>query len=90
MANIKSAIKRIGTSEKARIRNQTNMSRVRTFIKKVEKAILAGDAKVAAEALKSAQPELSRAAAKGTLHKNTASRQMARLVGHVKKLQKAA
>ncbi len=90
MANIKSAIKRIATAEKARLRNQTNMSRVRTFIKKVEKAIQGGDAAVAAEAFKVATPELHRAAAKGSLHKNTAARQLSRLSTHVKKLQNAA
>ena len=90
MANIKSAIKRIATAEKARVRNQTAMSRVRTFIKKVEKAIQGGDAKLATEAFKAAQPALQRAATKGTLSKNTAARQLSRLSGHVKNLQKAA
>lgn len=90
MANIKSAIKRIATSEKARLRNQASMSRVRTFIKRVEKAVQAGDANQAQEAYKAAQPELQRAASKGTLHKNTVARQLSRLAGHVKKLQNAA
>ena len=90
MANIKSAIKRIRTSEKARLRNQSGMSRVRTFIKSVEKAIQSGDQKAAAESFKTATPELHRAAAKGLMHKNTVARQLSRLAGHVKNLQKAA
>lgn len=90
MANIKSAIKRIATAEKARLRNQANNSRVRTFIKKVEKAIQGGNAQDAAEAFKSAQPELQRAASKGVMHRNTVARQLSRLSAHVKKLQSAA
>lgn len=90
MANIKSAIKRIRTSEKARLRNQTAMSRVRTFVKKVEKAVQAGDATVAASAFQTAVPELHRASSKGILHKNTVARQLSRLSAKVKKLQQAA
>jgi small subunit ribosomal protein S20 len=90
MANIKSAIKRIGTSEKARLRNQANMSRVRTFVKKVEKALQAGDAAVATSAFQSAVPELHRASTKGVMHKNTVARQLSRLSAKVKSLQKAA
>lgn len=90
MANIKSAIKRIATAKKAQLRNQTAMSRVRTFIKKVEKAVQSGDAAQAAEAYKAAQPEIQRASAKGVMHKNTVARQLSRLSGKVKNLQKAA
>lgn len=90
MANIKSAIKRVRTSEKAQLRNQNNMSRVRTFVKKVEKALLSGNATEAAEAFKAAQPELQRATTKGIMHKNTVARQLSRLSGKVKKLQQAA
>jgi small subunit ribosomal protein S20 len=90
MANIKSAIKRIRTSEKARLRNQNSMSRVRTFVKKVEKALQAGDAAVAASAFQTAMPELHRASSKGVMHKNTVARQLSRLSAKVKKLQQAA
>lgn len=90
MANIKSAIKRIRTSEKARLRNQNSMSRVRTFVKKVEKAVQAGDAAVAASAFQTAVPELHRASSKGVMHKNTVARQLSRLSAKVKKLQQAA
>ncbi|HEY1096018.1 MAG TPA: 30S ribosomal protein S20 [Alphaproteobacteria bacterium] len=90
MANIKSAIKRIRTSEKAQLRNQNSLSRVRTFIKKVEKAVQSGDAAVAASAFQTAVPELHRATTKGVLHKNTVARQLSRLSGKVKKLQQAA
>ena len=50
------------------------MSRIRTFIKKVELAIASGDADGAREALKVAQPEIQRGVSRGVLHRNTASR----------------
>jgi len=64
--------------------NGARMSRVRTFIKKVEMAIAAGNGKDAKEALKNAQPEIQRAVAKGIIHKNTASRKISRLSKAVK------
>jgi small subunit ribosomal protein S20 len=90
MANIKSAIKRIKTSTKAQLRNQSNMSRVRTFVKKVEKALQSGDSAAATAAFRAATPELHRASAKGVMHKNTVARQLSRLSSKVKGLQKAA
>ncbi len=56
------------------------------FIRKVEEAIATGDVAVAAEALKAAQPEIQRAATKGILHSNTASRKVSRLASRVKAL----
>jgi small subunit ribosomal protein S20 len=84
MANIKSAIKRIRTAETKRVANKTRLSRVRTFIKKVEAAVLAGDAAAAEAAFKALQPEIQRAQAKGTLHKKKVARTLSRLSGHVK------
>ena len=79
MANHKSAEKRIRQTEKRTALNHSRMSRVRTFVKKVETAIASGD-KVAAEAaLQQAQPELHRAITKGVMHKNTVSRKLSRL-----------
>lgn len=86
MANIKSAIKRIRTSETRRQNNKSRISRVRTFIKKVETALQAGDATEAKTALQALQPEIQRSAAKGAMHKNTAARTISRLSGHVKAL----
>lgn len=59
---------------------------MRTFVRKVEEAIASGDASLAATALKNAVPELMRAAQKGVLHKNTASRKVSRLSAGVKAL----
>ena len=66
--------------------NKSRRSRVRNFIRKVEEAIASGDQAAAAAALKAAQPELMRAASKGVLHSNTASRKVSRLAGRVKAL----
>jgi small subunit ribosomal protein S20 len=59
---------------------------VRTFVRKVEEAIASGDKDAAAAALKAAEPELMRAASKGVVHKNTASRKVSRLAARVKAL----
>jgi len=59
---------------------------MRTLIRKVEEAIAAGDASVAASALQSAIPVVMRAAQHGILHKNTASRKVSRLSARVKAL----
>jgi small subunit ribosomal protein S20 len=66
--------------------NKVRKSRMRTFLRKVEEAIASGDAAQAAAALKAAQPELMRAAQRGVLHKNTASRKVSRLASRVKAL----
>lgn len=66
--------------------NRTRRGRVRTYIRKVEEAIASGDKAKAAEALKAAEPEIMRAASKGVVHKNTASRKVSRLTARVKRL----
>ena len=59
--------------------NTNRVGRIRTFVKKVESALAAGDKDAAATALAQVQPELQRGVAKGVLHKNTASRKFSRL-----------
>jgi len=86
MANHKSAKKRIRRNANRAIINGARMSRIRTFVKKVETAITAGDAEQAREALRAAQPELMRRVSRGVIHKNTASRKMSRLSSRVKAL----
>ncbi|ROO00424.1 30S ribosomal protein S20, partial [Pseudomonas fluorescens] len=66
--------------------NKARRSRVRTFVRQVEEAIASGDATLAKEAFLAAQPELARAATKGVLHANTASRKVSRLAKRVKAL----
>jgi small subunit ribosomal protein S20 len=59
---------------------------MRTFVRKVEEALEAKDASGAATALHEAEPLVARAAQKGILHKNTASRKISRLTKRVKAL----
>ncbi|MDB5522493.1 MAG: ribosomal protein [Rhizobium sp.] len=66
--------------------NKARRSRMRSFIRKVEEAIASGDKTAAEAALKAAQPELQRAATRGVLHRNTASRKVSRLAQRVNTL----
>jgi small subunit ribosomal protein S20 len=87
MANHKSAEKRIRQTAKRTIVNKVRVSRIRTFVKKVETAIAAGDKAAATEAFKAAQPELQRGVGKGVVHRNTASRKISRLAHRIAALQ---
>lgn len=86
MANTASAKKAVRKIERRTVVNRARRSRMRTFVRKVEEAIAAGDASLAAAALQSAVPEMMRAAQKGVIHKNTASRKVSRLSARVKAL----
>ena len=86
MANHKSAKKRIIRNANRALINGARVSRIRTFVKKVDAAIAAGDAVAAREALRAAQPELQRGVSRGVLHKNTVSRKISRLSARVKAL----
>lgn len=79
MANTTSAKKMARKIVKRTDVNKARRSRMRSFIRKVEEAIASGDRGVAAAALRSAEPEMMRAAQRGILHKNTASRKVSRL-----------
>jgi small subunit ribosomal protein S20 len=83
MANTPQAKKRIRRNEKRAEINGNRISRIRTFVKKVETALEGGDKAAAAEALKAVQPELARGVARGVMHKNTASRKLSRLTKRV-------
>lgn len=90
MAQHKSAKKRIRQTARRTEVNRSRVSRIRTFIKKVELAIAGGNPADAAAALKSAQPEIMRGVSKGVLPLATASRKVSRLAARVKALQAAA
>ncbi|MDO4439344.1 MAG: 30S ribosomal protein S20 [Eubacteriales bacterium] len=79
MANIKSAKKRILVAQTRTERNKAIRSKVKTYVKKVNAAIEAGDKAAANEALKAAISEISKAESKGVYHANTASRKVSRL-----------
>jgi small subunit ribosomal protein S20 len=89
MANHKSAQKRIRQTAKRTAINRARKSRVRTFLKRVELAIAAGDPETARSALRVAQPELHRAITKRVLHKNTVARKLSRLATRINELQTA-
>lgn len=73
MANIKSQKKRNLTNEKARVRNVAVRSEVKTLVRKVNEAIVAGDKDKATVALQAASRKLDKAVSKGVLHKNNAA-----------------
>ena len=79
MANTPQAKKRIRRNERRAEVNGARVSRIRTYVKKAETALEAGDKAAATAALAVVQPELARGVAKGVLHKNTASRKFSRL-----------
>jgi small subunit ribosomal protein S20 len=87
MANHASAKKRARQSTKRAKINSSRKSRIKTFIKKIELALVAGDVTAAELALKEARPEIQRGVSKGVMHKNTASRKISRLAARVKKTQ---
>ena len=86
MANTSSAKKAARKITRRAAVNKIRRSRVRSFVRKVEEALAAGDKTAALAAFNAAQPELMRAATKGVLHKNTASRKVSRLAQRLKGL----
>lgn len=79
MANTPQAKKRIRRNAARAEVNGARVSRIRTFVKKVESALESGDKSAAESALQAMQPELARGVAKGVVHKNTAARKFSRL-----------
>ena len=88
MANKKSAIKRIRQNEKRRVRNRVYRGSARTFVKNARLAIEAGNVDDAREATQEAVKALDKAAEKGVLHRNNASRRKGRLMKQFAALEK--
>jgi small subunit ribosomal protein S20 len=86
MANTKSARKATRKIARRTAVNKSRRSHMRTAVRDVETALAAGDKAAALAALKSAEPQLVRAARKGVLHKKTASRKVSRLTRQLAKL----
>ena len=86
MANTPQAKKRIRRNNRRAEINGVRVSRIRTFVKKVESALETGDKAAASAALAQVQPELARGVVKGVLHRNTASRKFSRLNKRVQAL----
>jgi small subunit ribosomal protein S20 len=90
MANSKQAAKRAKTSNKARTANVSLRTTLRSAIKKVQKAIAAGDAKGAADAYREQQATIDSIADKRINHKNKAARHKSRLARQIKALETRA
>ncbi|AEF35503.1 MULTISPECIES: 30S ribosomal protein S20 [Mycolicibacter] len=86
MANIKSQVKRNRTNERARLRNQSVKSAVRTAIRAFREAAEAGDKEKAGELLLSTGRKLDKAASKGVIHKNQAANKKSALARALNKL----
>jgi small subunit ribosomal protein S20 len=84
MANTKSAKKATRKIARRTAVNTARRSRMRTFLRKVEEAIAAGDKAAARAALGQAEPEVMRAAGKGVVHRNTGARKVSRLARRIK------
>ena len=80
MANSKQSRKRILINETKRLRNRPYISAARTYVKKAELAIRAGERDVAAESVGEALSMLDRVASKGIIHRNNAARRKSRLM----------
>ena len=86
MANTKSARKATRVIARRTEVNKARRSQLRGSVRKVEEAIASGDRAAATAALKAAEPMIMRAAQRGVVHKNTASRKVSRLAHSVAKL----
>ena len=86
MANIKSKQKRIITNEKARRRNKSIRSAVRTEIRKFRETVAAGDKAAAEKQLRVASRKLDKSVSKGVFHRNNAANKKSRMAQALKKM----
>lgn len=89
MANTPGAKKAVRKIARRTEVNQARRSRVRTYLRKFDEAVKAGDPEAAKGAFVQAESELMRAVSKGVVHKNTGSRKVSRLAAQLKKLSAA-
>ncbi|HBI15493.1 MAG TPA: 30S ribosomal protein S20 [Desulfobulbaceae bacterium] len=90
MANHKSALKRDKQSKSRRLRNRVNKTQMKGAMNKVDEAIAAGSGQEARDALQQAVSTIQKTAARGTIHKKTASRKVSRLAKRVNRMQPLA
>jgi small subunit ribosomal protein S20 len=86
MANNPGAKKAIRKIARRTEVNKARRSRVRTYLRRFDEALAAGDRAAATTAFVDAQSEVMRAVGKGVIHKNTASRKVSRLHAQLRKL----
>ncbi len=89
MPNIKSAIKRVGVTQKKNLRNRINRSIFRTSMKKFNAVIESGDVAAAEKMLPITSGAIDRARVKGVMHRNAAARRKSRIAIRVNELKKA-
>ncbi len=90
MANHKSAEKRNRQAQAARLRNKINKTKMKSSIKALDEAVIAGAADAVKDALREATSVIAKTASKGTIHKRNASRKISRLAKRVNKMNSAA
>ena len=90
MANIKSQLKRIKTNEKARLRNKSVKSSLKTSIRKFREAADAGDVATATTLMRTASKQLDKAASKGIIHPNQAANRKSALAKRTSQLSGAS
>ena len=88
MANTQAAQRALRSSIKKNVTNNARRNRIRSFIKKVDDAIKAGDEAKARVAFKALEPELMRGVTKNIIKLNTASRKLSRISATIKKIKK--
>lgn len=88
MANTSAAKKALRNSAAKNVINSARRSRIRTFIKKVDDAIKAGDEAKAREAFKNLEKELMRGVTKKVVKLNTAARKLSRISATIRKIKK--
>ena len=88
MANIKSAIKRAGINEKARLRNKAVKTNLKTTVKKFDAAVATGEVEAAQAAYNEAAKKLDMAAKKNVIHKNSAARKKSSLAKKLNQMAK--
>jgi len=89
LANTKSAIKRLRSAERRKLRNRVYSGRARTAVKKARHLMDQGHLEEAREAVSVAVIALDKAAQKGIIHKNNAARRKSRLVQRLNQIERA-
>lgn len=90
MANSKSAIKRLRSAERRRLRNRAHRGRARTAVKRARLLINEGQVEQAREAVRAAVVALDKAAQKGIIRKNNAARRKSRLMRQFNQIERAS
>jgi small subunit ribosomal protein S20 len=89
LANTKSAIKRLRSAERRRLRNRVYRGQARTVINKARRLMDEGRLEEAREAVREAASALDKAAEKGVIHKNNAARRKSRLMRQLNQAERA-